>query len=94
MRAVGADLEGRERRPQVVDGARERGEMEDVVDGLVEPDRLDHVVVDERERVVALVGDVLQRPGLEVVDADDPMPLLEQVIAEVRPEETGAAGDN
>ena len=68
--------------------------MEDVVDRLVDPDRLDHVVVDERERVVALVGDVLERPGLEVVDTDDAVPLLEQVIAEMRPEETGAAGDN
>ena len=58
------------------------------------PDRLDHVVVDERERVVALVRDVLERPRLEVVDADDAVPLLEQVIAEVRPEEPGAAGDD
>ena len=68
--------------------------MEEVVDGLVDPDRLDHIVVDEREPLVALVGDVLQRPRLEVVDADDAMTLLEQVIAEMRPEETGAAGDN
>ena len=41
----------------------------------------------KREGVVADVLDVLQRAGVEVVDADHPMPLGEQVIAEVRAEE-------
>ena len=33
-------------------------------------------------------------PGLEVVDADHPVPLAEQVLAEVGAEEAGAAGDH
>ncbi len=37
--------------------------------------------------------DVLERARLEVVDADHPVPLLEQVVAEMRAEEPGAAGD-
>ena len=44
--------------------------------------------------VVADVLDVLQRAGLEVVDADHPVPLAEQVLAEVGAEEAGAAGDH
>jgi len=61
---------------QIVDRARERSEVEDVVDGLVDLDVLDHVVVHEGERVVPQVLEVRQRARLEVVDADDAMPLL------------------
>jgi hypothetical protein len=39
------------------------------------------------------VLDVLERAGVEVVDADDTVPLGEQVIAEVGADEAGAAGD-
>jgi hypothetical protein len=50
--------------------------------------------MDEREgAVVAAVLDVLQRAGLEVVEAEHAMSLAEQVLAEVRAEEAGAAGD-
>ena len=34
-----------------------------------------------------------ERAGLEVVDADDAVAAREQVVAEVRAEEAGAAGD-
>ena len=44
--------------------------------------------------LVADVGDVLQRPGLEVVDADHPMALPEQVLTEMGAEEAGPAGDD
>jgi hypothetical protein len=40
------------------------------------------------------VGDVLERARLEVVDTDDPMTLLEQMVAEMRPQEAGATGDD
>ena len=49
-----------ERLAQVVDRAGERGEVEDDVDGLVDLDVPDHVVVQERERVVADVFEVLE----------------------------------
>ncbi len=68
--------------------------MEDEVDGLLDLDVLDHVVVHERERVVADVLDISERACLEVVYTDNAMPLLEKVVAEMRAEETGSAGDN
>jgi hypothetical protein len=53
------------------------------VDRLVDLQVEGHVVVDERERVAAEVLDVLERAGLEVVHADHPLALCEQVVAEV-----------
>jgi hypothetical protein len=50
-------------------------------------------VVDERERVVADVLDVRKRTADEVVDADDAMPALEQVVAQMRAQEPGTAGN-
>ena len=94
MRAVGADLQRRERRSQVVDGARQGGQVEDVVDRAVDMDRVDDVVVQKRKLVTLDVGDVLQRAGVEVVDADHPVPLGQQVVAEMRPEEPGSARDD
>jgi hypothetical protein len=38
--------------------------------------------------------DVLERAGLEVVDADHPVAPLEEKVAEVGAEEAGAAGDD
>ncbi len=67
--------------------------MVDEVDGLLGRDRLDDVVVHERERVVPKVLDVLERGDDEVVDADHALPALEQRFAEVGAEEAGAAGD-
>ena len=82
---VGAGLERVERHAQVVHRARERGEVVHEVDGLVARDRRDDVVVDERERLVAQVVDVLQRRHDEVVDADHAVVALEQRLAEVEP---------
>ena len=82
-----------ERHAQVVHRARERGEVVHEVDGLVAGDRRDDVVVDERERLVAQVVDVLQRRHDQVVDADHAVVALEQRLAEVGAEEAGAAGD-
>ena len=94
MRPVGADLQRRERRAQVVDGARQRGEVEDEVDLLVEVDRLDHVVVDEREVVSRRWAMFSSDPVSRLSTQIDAVALLEQVVAEVRAEEAGAAGDD
>ena len=83
-----------QRLPQVVDGACERRQVEDDVHGLVDLDVLDHVVVHERERVVADVLEVGEGARLEVVHADDAVALPEQVLAEMGAEETGSAGDD
>ena len=49
VRAVRADLQRVQRHAQVVDGARERGEVVDEVDRLVDLEVLGHVVVQEDE---------------------------------------------
>jgi hypothetical protein len=57
--------------------------MKDEVDGLVDLDVLDDVVIEECEGVFADVLDVAQGAGLEVVHADNAVTLREQVIAEM-----------
>ncbi len=83
MRPLRSDLERLERQAKVVDRARRACEVKDEVDGLVDPDPVDDVLVDEGEGPVAKVLDVLERSGLEVVDADHPVVLRQQVVAEV-----------
>ena len=61
VRAVRADLQRVQRHAHVVDRARERGEVVDEVDGLVDLELLGHVVVQEEELVAAQVVDVPQR---------------------------------
>ena len=72
---------------------RRARQVEKDVDVLVEPERLGQVVVHEHEPVVADVLDVGERAGIEVVDADDAVPALEEMVAEVGAEKAGAAGD-
>jgi hypothetical protein len=91
---VRADLQRQQRQAQVVDRARNRRQVEDDLHGPVELERLDHVVVRELEVLAPKVIDVSQRRGLEVVHADHVMPLGEQVVAQVRADEPGAAGDH
>jgi hypothetical protein len=57
-------------------------------------DVVDAVVVAELEGVVAQVLDVLERAGVEVVEADHTPVALEQVLAEMGAEKAGAAGDD
>jgi hypothetical protein len=51
-------------------------------------------VVHEDEVVAAKMLDVLERARLEVVDAENAMPLPEQVLAEMGAEEPRSAGDD
>ena len=92
MGALRADLQRLQRQAQVVDRAGGAREVVDEVDRLVDPDPVDDVLVHEREAIVPEVLDVLERARLEVVDADHPVALLDQVVAEMRAEEPGAAG--
>jgi len=92
VRPVRARLQRQQGLAHVVDRARKRGEVVDEVDGLVDLQVLDHVVVAEDELVVAQVRDVLEGARLEVVHADHAVPLAEQVLAEVGAEKTGSAG--
>ena len=68
--------------------------MVDDVDGLVDLDRLRHVVVEEREGVAAQVRDVVERARQQIVDADHPVADGDEVVAEMRPEESRPTGDD
>src|SRR5436189_83059 len=81
VRAVGADLEGVQREPLVVDRAGRARQVVDDVDGLGDLQVVDEVVVAEDEAVVANVLDVLERSRVEVVDTDDTIALGEEVLA-------------
>ena len=67
--------------------------MVDEVERLVHADLVADVVVHEPELVVAEMLDVRERPGLEVVETENAMALLEKHLAEVGAEEAGATGD-
>ena len=80
--------------PRVVDRARRRGEVVDEIDLAVDLDRLRQVLVQEGEPVVADVLDVLQRTGVQVVDADHAVALGQQPIAEMGAQEPRSPGDH
>jgi hypothetical protein len=65
----------------------------DEVDRLLDEERLGQVVLDEAVGVRVDVLDVLQRSGVEVVDADHPVALGQQVVGHVRAQEPGAPAD-
>ena len=94
VRPVGADLERLQRQAQVVDRAGRAREVVDEVDRLVDLEMARQVVVEKEEPLATVVLDVLQRPGLEVVDADDAVLALEERVAEMRAEEPGTARDD
>src|SRR5262249_57402532 len=81
-----------QRHAQVVDRARERGQVVDEVDVALDVQVLGDVVVDEREVLAAEVSDVLEGSRVEVVDADDTEVALNEVVAEMGAEEAGPAG--
>jgi hypothetical protein len=93
MGSVGADLEGVQRQAQIVDRRGRRGEVVDEVDRLIDVVGLDDVDADVEEALgVADVLDVGQRAGLEVVDADHAVPARQQLVAQMRAEESCASG--
>src|SRR3954453_14484050 len=93
VRSVRADFERVQGESQVVDRARRARQVVDEVHRLVDRQVLGQVVVDERVAVVPDVLDVREVSRVEVVDTDDPQPLLEKRIAEVGSEKPCPAGD-
>ena len=80
---------------QVVDRARQRGEVEDRVDRAVDVDVVGDVVLDEVEAPVAeQVGDVARMAGRQVVERDDVVAIGQQPVRQVRADEAGPAGDD
>ena len=67
--------------------------MVDEVHLFIEEERLGQVVIDEEEPGVAYVLDVLERAGVEVVNADHPLAALQQVVAQARAQKAGPACD-
>ena len=83
MRAVGADLQGRERQAEIVDRARRACQVVHDVDGLGDLEMLRDVVVQEHEALAPEMLHVLERAGLEIVDADDPVAVGDEEVGEV-----------
>src|SRR6478672_5567355 len=79
---------------QIIDGAGQSREVVDGVDRLVDLQVERHVLVDEEEIVAPQVLDVLQRPRVEVVHADDAVVLRDEVVTEVRAKEPGSTSHN
>ena len=86
-RVVGSqrtDLQGRDRMGEVVRRARGAGEMQNVVDRLINPDGFGDVVFEELKfGIVEQVGDVFSIARQEVVHADHAVPLGEKSLAKV-----------
>jgi hypothetical protein len=67
---------------------------------LVEPrdartERRDDVMLNELEPPACQqAADIFSPARLEIVNADDPMTLADQALAEVRPEKSRPSGDN
>ena len=97
FRAVDVGLDGVHRLLDDQLDPHRRGEMEDdvaAIDELGEQrlvvDRIDEVL----EPLTSLqMGDVLDRAGRQVVEHQDLMAACEQRVGEVRPDESGATGD-
>jgi len=66
----------------------------DEIDRLYDVGMRRDVVVAELEALTTEMLDVLQRTGIEVVDADHAEIARDQMVAEVRAEESRASGDN
>ena len=94
MGSVGANLQRRQRQPQVVDRARRAGQVIDDVDRLVDREMIRDVVIHEDEIVAAQVLDVLKRPGLQVVEANDSVSVAGKRIAEMRSKKARASCDD
>ena len=95
VRAERADLQRLDRQLQVIDRARGRGEVPDVVDLPGEVEELGDVLLDELEvRVAGEMGDVVGLSGDQVVDRDDGMAAGEQQVGEMGTEESRSAGDD
>ena len=92
VRPVRPDLQRVQRQPRVVDRARRRRHVVDEVDPLVDLVVACDVEMLEPEVVALQVLDVVERAGVEVVDADDPVAAVEQVVAEVGAKKARAAG--
>ncbi len=93
MCPVRADLERASGMPEVVSGLASAAKWKTKSTRLVDRRTARRRRAARTEGVVANVLDVRERAADEVVDADDAMPALEQVVAEMRAEEPGAAGD-
>ncbi len=95
MRAQRANLEGLDREFVVIHRAGGGGEVPNILHRLVEEQELGDILLDELELPVAgEVGDVFDRAGNEIVDADDAVAAGEQQIDQMRTEKARRAGDN
>ena len=96
MGAERADLQRRDRQLQIIDRARGRREMENVIEFFFrQENETRDVVLNEGEILVAgEVLDVLEIAGDKIIDRDDAMPFRQQPVGQMRPEKTRATRDD
>ena len=96
MRAERAHFQRRDRQFQIIDRAGRRSEMKNVIDLFFrQENEIGNVVLDEL--VIFVAG---QMPNVrvaardEIVDRDDAMTFRQQTVGQMRPQKTGATGDD
>ena len=94
VRAQRADLQGWNRKLQVVDGARRARPVQDQIHRARDRNLIGDVVVDELEVAVPQMADVREASGQQVVDPDHGVPAIEQAVGEMRADEAGDAGND
>ena len=94
MGAQGPHLEGLYGNAQVVDGARRRGKVQDVIQLPRYVHKSAHIVMVELKlRELKQMGQVVHVACDQVVHADDMVAFLDKAVAEVRAQKAGGAGD-
>ena len=94
MGAERADLQRLDGELEIVEGRRGAGEVKHPVERAVDPDVLRDVVLDQGETAPRRqAGQIVARPGHEVVHGDDVPAPVEEVLTEVRADEPRPARD-
>jgi len=79
---------------QIFLGARERGQVPDVIERAANVDRRGHIVFDELKGPVLIeMREVALRSGDEIVQGEDRVTFRQQTVTEMRADESSGSGD-
>src|ERR1700674_1348735 len=94
VRSERAHFQSLDRKFQIVDRAGRRSEMQDVIDGAWDIDKLCDVVLHDRKwRVSREMAQVGGSASNQVIDRENLPAAIEKVVAKVRPEKSRASRD-
>jgi hypothetical protein len=93
MSAERAHLQRLNRQFQIVHRAGWGGKMPHIVHWTINEEKLGDILLNESEvPVSSQMGDVIRRPGHQIVDSNHPVTTCEQTIGKVRSQKPGGAG--